>query len=177
MGGIAMTDRLQTQTVPNLVLRAETAAELMTANPLSIRDTATVAEAVALLTDKGFSGAPVIDEAGRPIGVLSRADILAYDRERDWPGMSESSFDTEAGLRSHLGPFTGEPRAGKLDAIRVRDLMTPAVFSVAPETSASKVIEELLALNVHRLFVVDQSGVLVGVISALDVLRHLQPEP
>jgi CBS-domain-containing membrane protein len=27
----------------------------------------------------------------------------------------------------------------------------------------------------HRLFVVDNAGVLVGVISALDVLRHLRP--
>jgi predicted transcriptional regulator len=33
----------------------------------------------------------------------------------------------------------------------------------------------MLGLKVHRLFVVDAAGVLVGVISALDVLRHLQP--
>ncbi len=172
-----MANTLAIEGALRLLMQAETATDLMTANPVSIRDTATVVEAVALLTDKGFSGAPVIDEAGRPIGVLSRADILAYDRERDWPEMFQSGFDSEAGLRSHLGPFTGEPQVGKIDAIRVRDLMTPAVFSVAPEASASKVIEEMLALNVHRLFVVDQSGVLVGVISALDVLRHLQPEP
>jgi predicted transcriptional regulator len=31
----------------------------------------------------------------------------------------------------------------------------------------------MLALRVHRLFVVDRAGVLVGVISALDVLRRL----
>jgi predicted transcriptional regulator len=29
-------------------------------------------------------------------------------------------------------------------------------------------------LKVHRLFVVDRAGVLIGVISALDVLRHLR---
>jgi hypothetical protein len=32
----------------------------------------------------------------------------------------------------------------------------------------------MLALKVHRLFVVGGDGVLVGVISALDVLRALQ---
>jgi CBS domain-containing protein len=31
----------------------------------------------------------------------------------------------------------------------------------------------MVALKVHRLFVVDADGVLVGVISALDVLRHM----
>ena len=36
-------------------------------------------------------------------------------------------------------------------------------------------IQEMLALRVHRMFVVDDNGVLVGVISALDVLRDLRP--
>jgi len=37
------------------------------------------------------------------------------------------------------------------------------------------VIEDMLGLRVHQLFVVDQDQVLVGVISTLDVLRHLRP--
>ena len=57
----------------------------------------------------------------------------------------------------------------------LRDLMTPAVFSVTPDAAATEVIEHMLALNVHRLFVVDRAGVLVGVISVLDILRHLRP--
>jgi CBS-domain-containing membrane protein len=61
----------------------------------------------------------------------------------------------------------------RVDNTLVRDLMTPAVFAVGPKSPASKVVEEMCELNVHRLFVVDGNGVLVGVISALDVLRHL----
>src|SRR6185437_13275189 len=68
------------------MLEARTAAELMTANPLSVRESATLAEAVRFLADKGFSAAPVIDERGRPIGVLSRADILIFDCESSGPG-------------------------------------------------------------------------------------------
>jgi CBS domain-containing protein len=55
-------------------------------------------------------------------------------------------------------------------------VMTPAVFCVRPATEAGKVVEEMLALRVGRLLVVDQGGVLVGVISAFDVLRHLRPQ-
>ena len=62
-----------------------------------------------------------------------------------------------------------------MDRSRVRDLMTPAFFCVSPETPAAKVIGDLVALNVHRLFVVDDRSVLVGVISSQDVLRHLRP--
>ncbi|HVK15229.1 MAG TPA: CBS domain-containing protein, partial [Gemmataceae bacterium] len=55
----------------------------------------------------------------------------------------------------------------------VRGVMTPAVFCVRPDDSASKVVEKMIALNVRRLFVVDDEGVLVGVVSAFDVLRGL----
>ena len=58
----------------------------------------------------------------------------------------------------------------------VRDLMTPAVFSVTPQTPAAQVVEELLALDVQRLFVIDNDGTLVGSIRARDVLSHLQPD-
>ncbi len=54
--------------------------------------------------------------------------------------------------------------------------MTPAVFCVRPETAAGKVVEKMLALRARRLFVVDQGGALVGVVSAFDVLRGLRPE-
>ena len=59
--------------------------------------------------------------------------------------------------------------------MRVSDLMTPVVFTVAPDAPASRVVGDMLALKVHRLFVSDRAGVLLGVISALDVLQHLRP--
>lgn len=161
---------------PALVLRARTAADMMTPNLVSIRAEATVPEAVALLTDKGISAAPVIDEAGRPVGVLSRADILAHDRERAPARPSLPDYYAETDAAQHpAGMSEGGAQSEKSGTARVRDLMTPAVFSVAPEATSGKVVEQMLALKVHRLFVVDPSGVLVGVISALDVLRHLQP--
>jgi CBS domain-containing protein len=150
-----------------VLLRAETAADLMTPNPLSIRDEVSVREAIAFLIDRGISGAPVIDEAGRPIGVLSQTDILIHDRQTVEHVAPE--HETGAPLRRLWKGFQIE----KVDATPVRDLMTPAVFSVALGSPATAVIEQLCELNVHRLFVVDDNGVLVGVITALDVLRHL----
>jgi len=52
-------------------------------------------------------------------------------------------------------------------------LMTPVVFSVRPETPAREVIEQMLELRVHRLFVIESDGVLVGVVSMSDVMRRL----
>jgi signal-transduction protein with cAMP-binding, CBS, and nucleotidyltransferase domain len=60
------------------------------------------------------------------------------------------------------------------EAVLVQDIMTPVVYSVARTAPASTVVDVLLSLNVHRLFVTDEDGEIVGVISTIDVLRHLQ---
>jgi CBS domain-containing protein len=139
-----------TSIVPRLCLRAETAADLTTFNPVSLREDATLAEAIVLLIDKAMHAAPVINEAGQPVGVLSSADILVHERE--WA-------------------FKPQPVAAR--SVRVSDLMTPAVFSVPLDAPAARVVQEMVALNVSQLFVVDGSGALVGLVSALNVLRHL----
>src|SRR4051794_6904919 len=67
---------------PRLLLNAATAGDLMTKNPVSINQNAVLKEALALFTNKGFTVAPVIDRAGRAVGVLSCSDILVHDREK-----------------------------------------------------------------------------------------------
>ena len=54
--------------------------------------------------------------------------------------------------------------------------MTPAVFACAPDTPVQRVVSDMVGLHVHRLFVVDDDGILIGVISTMDVLRQLRVE-
>ena len=170
-----MKSALKTEARPRLCLQADTAADLMTHNPVSLRADALVHEAVSFLTEKGFSAAPVLDDAGRPIGVLSQTDLLVHDREKVEyvPDVSEDYLTEEISSRGRATP-PGGLQVVNVDHTRVDELMTPAVFSTAPETPVHTVIEEMLALKVHRLFVVDHQGILIGVITALDVLRHLK---
>jgi CBS domain-containing protein len=158
---------------PRVILCAETAADLMTPSPVSIGASATVKEAAAFLTDKGFSAAPVIDEAGRPIGVLSRSDIVVHDRESPHYVSSDPEYYKQADLTPARIIWSDVVNGD----IEVRDIMTPVVFSVGPDTPAHKIIEDMLARKVHRLFVVGADGVLIGIISSVDVLRHLHLEP
>src|SRR6266700_1474156 len=140
-----------------LKLGPATAADLMTPNPISIRDTANVAEAVELLAKRGISAAPVIGAAGRPVGVLSQSDLLLHQRQSAGQAATLSDYYERADLsvrRTEAGTAGATP-----DPTIVRDLMTPAVFSVTPATSAAKVVEEIVALKVHRLFVVGQEGI------------------
>lgn len=165
-----MSDATKTKSISGWPLTSKTARDLMTPNLVSIEADATVAEVLAFLTDTGY-GATVIDEAGRPIGVVSRTDVVVYERGLLGGGQEVHGYYHHANLAA---PGTGTEPAPSGD-VRAQDLMTPAVFSVHPDTPASDVVGQMVDLNVHRLFVLDRAGVLVGVISALDLLRHLRP--
>jgi CBS domain-containing protein len=168
-----MALRVKSPTKGKLTLDAETAADLMHENPVSIAESATIQEAITLLTEHGFSAAPVIDRAGRPVGVVSRSDLIAHDREKNDYVTPESVREHDLETLAAQAEGTKGYQIVNVDRTRVREIMTPAVFSVTPETPVLTVVRELLALAVHRLFVVDDSGVLVGVISGTDILRHL----
>ena len=123
----------------------------MTPGPFSLRATATISEATTFLTSRGFGAAVVIDEAGHPLGVVTKTDLLVYQREKS---------DRPHGPGHH--------------AATVRDIMTPATFTVRENTLIGSVVEQMLELNVHHLFVTDAASVVVGVISPIDILKKLK---
>ncbi len=169
--------KLKTKAVGNrLILVVETAGDLMTPNPVSIHEGATLREAAAMLTDREISAAPVIDDAGRPVGVLSRADLVRHDRETATYLKPAPEFYQEAELTLPSEALREGFQVQAVDRTAVREIMTPTVISVAPREPAERVVAQMLAFKVHRLFVVDDAGVLVGVISAFDILRKLRRE-
>src|SRR6266545_77755 len=64
------------QRVARAKAAGDTAAELMTAPAVTVGADATVAEAAKLLARHGVKRLPVVDEAGRLLGIASRADLL-----------------------------------------------------------------------------------------------------
>jgi CBS-domain-containing membrane protein len=157
---------------PRLTLAADTAADLMSANPISLRRDADVHEVIVLLTDRNFDAAPVIDEKGRPVGVVTVTDLLVHDRE--YVRFLKTGDMTPRGdLQKYDGRVPDDFGIEVVDRTRVDQIMTPTVFTVSVKTPVPEVVRRLLNLNVHHLFVADDDGVLVGVISTCDILRRL----
>jgi CBS domain-containing protein len=154
------------------------AKDLMTPNPISIRHDATIHEALELLTDRGFGAAPVIDERGLPVGVVSRTDILTYERECVGRPYASKCIDSARDCTDwDIVPeptWLEVPPDEWINSTRVSEIMTPAIFTVALDTPASEVVRRILDLNIHHLFVSDSDFSIVGVISPLDVLRGLK---
>lgn len=147
---------------------AASVAGLMTPDPLTIRRDAPVADAVSLLHDKGISAALVVDDAGKPVGSISRADLVRYgakmarlDGEPDLSDFGEEPSPGTAGAKVGGGEWT------------VGDVMTPLTISIAPDAAPAEAAAKMVQRRVHRLWVVEPDGKAVGVVSAMDLLAHL----
>jgi CBS domain-containing protein len=123
-------------------------AELMQGNVKTIGSDASVAEAIVSLADAHISGMPVLDGAGKVIGVLSATDVLAAEAEADDPAARQILFENTA----------------------VRDVMTPRPFTIAAGEDIREAARQMLYADVHRLFVAEGDQV-VGIISTTDIVR------
>ena len=149
-----------------------TVSDLMTDKPLSISSRATAQDAVKLLTEHQFSAAPVIDEVGHPVGVISRTDLVDRLMRGDHLCCLEENWFDCASIVGKKTMESGEYLAHNMEYITVGEIMTPTVISISKTDSIDKAVELMLAKEIHRLFVIDKDGILVGVLSPFDILRY-----
>jgi CBS domain-containing protein len=158
-----------TEMTNRLALLAKTAEDLMTTNPLSLREHATVDEAISFLTSRNFGGAPVINDAGKPVGFVGKTDLLRHV-VRSSNGRAHGGHDGAELMSSASGV---RRRALCKCPLTVGEIMKPALVVVPRNASVAQVIKKMLSRRVHRVFVIDKTGALIGVISSLDALRAL----
>jgi CBS domain-containing membrane protein len=101
---------------------------------------------------KHFRHLPVVDDAGRLVGLVSHRDLLA------------------AQISTRTGLTVEERRAVQAD-VRVGEIMTRDVWSVRPDVNASIAAATLLDHKYGCLPVIDDAGVLVGIVTEHDFLR------
>jgi CBS domain-containing protein len=141
-------------------MREPTVASLMTREVITAEVESSFKDLVQLLEDNGISAVPVLD-GGYPVGVVSEADLMPKEEFRGGTEEAPGVFARRA--EKH--------RWEQASGLTARDVMTSPVKSVSPDTSASAAARELAAAGVRRLFVMDDDGALVGVLSRRDVLK------
>lgn len=124
----------------------------MTRKVLSLDPDLEISAATQMLIAHNISGAPVLDQHGRLVGILTERDCLKV-------AMQAGYHDIPYGL--------------------VRDYMSSEPESVTPEQSILTLAEKFIRGRFHRYPVID-NGRLVGIISRRDVMRamgkHQTPE-
>ena len=149
-----------------------TARDIMRKNVVTVNYATPLSEVERRLSDHRIGGAPVTDESGHIIGVISVKDLIERYAEnteshpRRGPGffhlsseeMQDEDFDT------FEVPDEAEETAG--------DIMTGEVFSVAADAGLKQIAGQMVKHRVHRLLV-EEDGKYIGLISTMEILDSL----
>lgn len=122
--------------------------KIMTREPASCERETEVPKIARTMAEKDCGVVPVLDDGGRPVGVVTDRDITlrSVAREQD-------------------------PRTQ-----HATDVMTDELVTVRPDHSVEDVRDLMRDTKVRRLLVTDEDGRLVGIISQADLARHASPE-
>lgn len=148
-----------------------TVKDVMSTEVLTVHEGMAAEELAAFFKENEISGAPVVDDDGQLVGVVSLKDLVRCLAGSH--NVAPDRSDPDYFLREWEEHFNPED----LKALRVVDteatvgeLMSRTIYSVSEETDARTCAREMLEHRVHRLLVTTD-GQLRGIVSAFDLLR------
>lgn len=146
-------------------------SEVMTSDVVCVRADVSIDVLIESMLERGFSGAPVVDERGKAIGVVSKTDLLRELHERgDTIEAPPKKLRTRGGLEFQLRPgFHVE----ELARTTVGEIMMPVAFTLTESAPISQAAALMAFEGVHRVPVLARDGTVVGIVSSLDILRWL----
>jgi CBS-domain-containing membrane protein len=147
-----------------------TAEELMSRDLITIPQQITLRAAAHTLAQAGVSGAPVTDENGRCVGVLSVTDLVRW-------------LDTDGGPSRRAVPEAssfccdwGSLDLATLPPEAVSRYMTTEVVTAPPDARVGELARWMLAAHIHRIVIIDHQGSPVGIVSTTDILAAVAHE-
>jgi CBS domain-containing protein len=130
-------------------------SDVMTPDVVTVSADAPVGEIVDKMVTYRVSGLAIVDDRGRPVGVVSQADLL--------PRVAATR---PAGRRA-----ARVRKAAKATATSVRGLMSTPALTIGGDEPLSAAARKMQLKKVKRLLVTDDAGQLVGIVSRADLLR------
>lgn len=148
---------------------AATVADVMSREPIAIRPDAPLKDAIKLLAEHRISGLPVVDEAGKLVGVISDTDLMWQEAGMDVPPFI-TILDSVIYLKN---PLQFERELHKAIGQTVSDVMSAPVTTTRAEVSLHDATKHLLDGGFHRLPVVDATGAVLGILTRGDIVRAM----
>jgi CBS domain-containing protein len=143
-----------------------TAKDIMTRDVITVKKETPVSDLAEILTRNRISGAPVVDDAGKVIGIVTESDLVEQSRSLHLPTVF-TILDSVIFLES-ARHFEKELR--KMTGARVEDVYTEDPIIVTPDTSLRDIANIMAEKKIYTIPVVDGDR-LVGIIGKADVVR------
>ncbi len=143
---------------------------VMQSKVVTLRPDMSAQDAEQILAEHRLTGAPVVDDAQRVLGVVSQSDLVRLD-VRPPSTATTGAFFSDVAAYDDLGTLPADE-----SMVRLETLMSPNVLAVAPDDPLTEAARLMRRHRVHRLLVVE-NGTLRGVLSALDLLIAIEEAP
>ncbi len=147
--------------------------DVMTKDVMTFSPDASVYDCAKILRENRISGAPVVDDDGGVVGILSETDIIKIIESKDVKInlILPSPLDVlELPVRMKLGLDEVMKNAKKAASSRAEDVMTKKVMTILPEEDISGATKIMAERNINRLPVIDEKGKLVGIVTRGDII-------
>lgn len=145
-----------------------TAKDIMTRDPITISPETDIAQTAQILLEKHINGLPVVDDAGKLVGILCQSDLIAQQKNIPLPSLFT--------LLDGYIPLTSLKRIDKevekISATTAEIAMTPNPVTVNVDTGIEDIAALMVDKDFHTLPVMDGDN-LVGIIGKEDVLKTL----
>lgn len=141
------------------------AKDIMRRKVITVDRWLTLPELAKLFEEKGITGAPVIDEKGAILGVVSQTDLVRVRREAS-AGVALYHKELEEPLTA-LGIHFEE-----VDSGRVESIMTPGAIAFDEEAPVEALAEAMLERHIHRVLITRRDK-LAGIVTTMDLLKAL----
>lgn len=140
-----------------------TVGDVMTADVAWVTKDTPLDQVVALLLQRQVKAVPVVEDR-RVVGIITGGDLL----ERGGMGL-RLSLQRQLTHPELIEQQEQLSRQGKL----ARDIMTSPVVTIGRREKITRAARLMAEKNIKRLPVVDQNGMLTGIISRLDIIAML----
>ena len=145
-----------------------TAKELMSTKVITVTGATPVRELAKILSENNIGGAPVVEEQGGVVGVVTESDLI-YQNKRVHIPTVVAILDSFLFLES---PEKMEKELKKMAGIKVEDIFAHEVITVQQDSPLDEVATLMAEKKVHTLPVMDKKK-LVGVIGKSDIIRTI----
>ena len=148
-----------------------TVGEIMTCRVLSVRPDVPIERVILLFVDERIHGVPVLDEDRRPIGFVSKSDLV-FDHY-EWAELRDEAcwFKRVANLPQGVVPEGDLFLEELLRSKTVSDIMSPEPFTVEESMPIEQFAQIMAERRIHSCPVVNAEGIVVGMVSASDVMK------
>jgi CBS domain-containing protein len=131
---------------------------IMTRDLVCARPDLEIASVVRLMMQHSIGCIPVVDEHRHPIGIITKLDLVEQ---------------LDAAMRCAAGDC---PLPTDLVARTADDVMMPLALTLDEHATVAHAAAKMISEDVHHVLVTDRDGLLVGIVSAQDIVRWVEQQ-